>query len=275
MTATGPTFGGDADRSFTVHPGDALSTVLLHVPHASTVIPSWVRERILLDDRALARELAAMTDARTDGIAEVAADAAQLRPWRFVNRLSRLVIDPERFTEPGAEEMEAVGMGAVYTATHDRRTLRRDDPEHHDELLSRFFEPYAGALADVVDERLTTTGSAVVIDVHSYPEVALPYELHPDLDRSQICLGVDSAHTPEWLVTAAREAFAGWATAVNAPFAGTYVPTRHFARDFRVASIMIEIRRDLYLDGHGQPEASAMADLGTALSTLVDRSSVR
>jgi predicted N-formylglutamate amidohydrolase len=169
--------------SYEIVIGAATSPVMLHVPHSSTAIPTWVRDRIVLDDDELDRELVAMTDAHTDLIAAVAAHAAVQRPWQFVNWLSRLVIDPERFTEPGAEEMEAVGMGAVYTATHDRKGLRREDREHRRELLSRFFEPYAEALADVVDERLRTTGRAVVIDVHSFPKAALPYELHPDLDH--------------------------------------------------------------------------------------------
>jgi hypothetical protein len=41
-------------------------SVVLHVPHASTVIPADVRAGIVLDDAALARELLASTDHHTD-----------------------------------------------------------------------------------------------------------------------------------------------------------------------------------------------------------------
>jgi N-formylglutamate amidohydrolase len=40
---------------------------------------------------------------------------------------------------------------------------------------------------------------------------------------------------------------AGLATAVDTPFAGTFVPTRHLG-DRRITSVMLEFRRDTYLD---------------------------
>jgi len=54
--------------------GDPGSPWILHVPHASSAIPAAVRERIVLDDDALAAELRAMTDAHTDLLAARVAD---------------------------------------------------------------------------------------------------------------------------------------------------------------------------------------------------------
>ena len=150
-------------------------------------IPPWVRARIRLSESDLDRELTAMTDRGTEIIAVGGATAATLPAWGFVNALSRLVVDPERFTDPGLEEMDAVGMGAVYTATSDLRVLRDPDPAHRAQLLERYFHPYADALADLVDERLAAAGRALLIDVHSYPTLALPYERHPELARPQVC----------------------------------------------------------------------------------------
>lgn len=103
--------------AFEILPGDPGSTVILQVPHSSTSIPAPVRAGIVLDDEALAFELAAITDADTDLIAEGAAEAASARLWIFVNRASRLVIDPERFPDE-REELNAVGCGL---RTHDDR----------------------------------------------------------------------------------------------------------------------------------------------------------
>ena len=256
--------------SFDVVPGDAASSVVLHVPHAATAIPADVRARILLDDDALADELRAMTDASTDLVAAQAAAAARTRPWSFVNRLSRLVVDPERFTDPDQEEMDAIGMGAVYTATSVLGPLRAPDPSHRADLLARYFTPYADALADLVSARLDAHGRAVVLDVHSYPRDVLPYERHPEAARPPVCLGFDEQHTPSWLRERAADAFRAWETAVDEPFAGTYVPLRHYANDLRVSSLMVEIRRDQYLDADGLPVPAEVARLGTALAALVD-----
>ena len=83
-------------------------------------------------------------------------------------------------------------------------------------------------------------------------------------------VGFDERHTPGWLRERATDAFRGWETAVDQPFAGTYVPLRHYGKDTRVASLMVEIRRDQYLDADGLPVADEVARLGSALAALVD-----
>ncbi|MGI5484366.1 N-formylglutamate amidohydrolase [Streptomyces lavendofoliae] len=261
----------DADDSaaFRLHPGAPRSPVILHVPHSSRVVPAGVRAGIVLDDRALEAELDHITDAYTERIAGEAARAARVRPWRFVNRLSRLVVDPERFPDE-REEMLAVGMGAVYLRTTHRQELR---PAHADvrPLIERYFHPYAEAMTAAVAGRLEAAGRAVVVDVHSYPEKALPYELHGDGPRPPICLGTDSFHTPGPLLDAARRAFADFGTGLNSPFAGTYVPLRYYGRDARVGALMVEIRRDLYVDERGAPRAEGVDALAGALAGLVER----
>jgi N-formylglutamate deformylase len=231
-------------RPYRVVPGAPESPVILHVPHASRVLTHVARERILLDDVALATELDRMTDAHTDVLAARVATGAATGPWQFVNRYSRLVVDPERFPDE-REEMLAVGMGAVYTRTSHGEPLRTDDPDHARELLATHFEPYATAFADLVDERLAATGRAVILDVHSYPREPLPYELHATGPRPAVCLGTDPYHTPPALLDTARPLFARCGdTALNTPFAGCYVPLRHHHRCAPVHALMVEIRRD-------------------------------
>lgn len=258
--------------SYHLLPGSADSPVLLHVPHSSRTIPASVREGILLDDAALERELDHITDAHTAELAAEAARVARYRPWRFVNALSRLVVDPERFPDK-REEMRAVGMGAVYTNTTHRAPLRPADTDPQP-LLKRYFDPYAQAVAAAVDDRLAATGRAVLIDVHSYPTHALPYELHGTVPRPPVCLGTDDFHTPAELLDLARTVFADFGgTDLNSPFAGTYVPLPHYRTNPKVISLMIEIRRDLYMSEPGGPAGLGLAALGTALAELVDAAS--
>ncbi|WP_339133394.1 N-formylglutamate amidohydrolase [Streptomyces sp. f51] len=259
----------DSPGSFALLPGAAHSPVILHVPHSAREIPARVRDGILLDDTALDGELDHITDAYTAELAAAAAEAAGLTPWRFVNRLSRLVVDPERFTDE-REEMLAVGMGAVYTRTTHRAPLRPADADPRP-LTDRFFHPYARAMTEAVTGRLAATGRAVIIDVHSYPTARLPYELHGDGPRPPVCLGTDSFHTPPELVALAEKAFAGLGgVGIDSPFSGAYVPLRYYERQPEVTALMVEIRRDTYMKEPGGPVGPGFPRLVSALTTLVD-----
>ncbi|MFF3286414.1 N-formylglutamate amidohydrolase [Streptomyces sp. NPDC003023] len=262
----------DTTASFRLLPGAPDSPVVLHVPHSSRAVPADARSGILLDDRALESEKDHITDSHTAEIAAGAAAAAAVSgvaPWQFVNQLSRLVVDPERFPDE-REEMLAVGMGAVYTRTTHRADLRPADFDGR-ALIERYFHPYAAAMTAAVDERLDALGRAVVIDVHSYPTERLPYELHGEGPRPPICLGTDAFHTPPELLAAARKAFAGFGgTGLDSPFAGAYVPMKHYGKDPRVSALMIEIRRDVYMSEPGGPAGPGLGALAEALAELVD-----
>lgn len=259
-----------AAPSFSFLPGAAGSPVILHVPHSAREIPAAVRAGIVLDDGALERELDHITDSHTAELAEEAARLAGVTPWRFVNRLSRLVVDPERFPDE-REEMRAVGMGAVYTRTTHREVLRpqETDPEP---LVARWFRPYARAMTDAVADRLAAVGRAVVIDVHSYPAEPLPYELHGEGPRPPVCLGTDTFHTPPELLAAARKAFGEVVgeTGQDSPFSGAYVPLEHYGKEPRVSALMVEIRRDTYMTEPGGPAGPGLTRLASALAALVD-----
>ncbi|MGI5460008.1 N-formylglutamate amidohydrolase [Streptomyces sp. CA-249302] len=255
--------------SFEFLPGADHSPVILHVPHSAREIPAEVRGGIVLDNDALARELDHITDAYTAELAEAAAESARLTPWRFVNRLSRLVVDPERFPDE-REEMRAVGMGAVYTRTTHREVLRLGDGDP-EPLVERYFRPYARAMTEAVADRLAAAGRAVIVDVHSYPTVALPYELHGEGVRPAVCLGTDSFHTPPELLRTAEEAFAGCGeTGLDSPFGGTYVPLDFYGKDARVSALMVEIRRDTYMSEPGGAAGPGLGRLAAALAGLVD-----
>ncbi|MFF3850653.1 N-formylglutamate amidohydrolase [Streptomyces sp. NPDC002328] len=258
-----------AAPSFSLLPGAAGSPVILHVPHSAREVPAAVRGGISLDEAALERELDHITDSHTAEIAVRAAEAAGVAPWRFVNRLSRLVVDPERFPDE-REEMLAVGMGAVYTRTTHGEAVRPEDTDP-EPLLARYFRPYARAMAEAVAERLAVAGRAVIIDVHSYPTERLPYELHGEGPRPPVCLGTDSFHTPPELLAAAREAFAPLGeTGLDSPFSGTYVPLEYYGSEPRVSALMVEIRRDTYMTEPGGPAGPGLSRLASALAELVD-----
>jgi N-formylglutamate deformylase len=256
-----------------LHPDAALpGWVVLHVPHDSTLIPPSVRDQFLLDDEALGAELARMTDHHT---ARLFGGALVTTAQMVRAEVSRLVVDVERFEDDERESMACRGMGAVYGVTSGLEPLRRAlTPAERQGLIERFYLPHHAALTMAVDRALALHGRCLVIDCHSFPGVALPYDRvgdaggvapqlgadgfragrqaadHPGVGRPDICIGTDPFHTPEALRDAFVASFAGagWTVRVDSPFAGALVPAAHFETDSRVAAVMVEVNRALYMD---------------------------
>ena len=250
-------------------PSTPLDHVVVHIPHSSTFVPADVSAAFVLDDKALAVELIRMTDAHTD---RLFGDLAGQGATQVVHRVSRMVVDPERFEDDAAEPMAARGMGVVYeTTSHGERLRDPPTPEERTRLLDRFYRPHHAALAAAVDGALVRTGRCLLIDGHSFPSVPLPYEPDQAPERPDICLGTDAFHTPRELLDAATAEVGrlGWTIAVDRPFAGTIVPMTHYRRDARVASLMIEVNRRLYMDETSGVPTPALDDVRERLHDLM------
>ena len=255
--------------SFRVLEGSSDSGVILHVPHASRHIPASVRADLLLTEEELARELDRVTDSLTDVMALESASAARLRPWLFVNDLSRLVIDPERLPD-AREVMERVGQGPVYMTTSQGAVLRRKDDARRQDLMTEYFHPYASALADLVEERVGAVGGATILDIHSYRVQPHPNDLNHGHSRPLVCLGTDAFHTPPALRALVAQAFSSIGDVLdNEPYAGTYVPLRFYGRSTAVASIMLELRADTHVDEQLRP-TEGFRNVVAALTSVID-----
>ena len=239
--------------------------VILHIPHASRSIPEEFLPDILLDAAELETELLRMTDAYTEEAA-----AGDWAAFVLKAKVSRLVVDVERFRGDESEPMSQVGMGAVYTRTHDGRPLRALDPARREAMLRRFYDLHHAQFAWTVNEMLQRFPRCLIIDVHSFPSKPLPYEPDQTPQRPDICIGTDSFHTPSQLADAALGFFAarGWSVRENSPFAGSIVPLPHYGKERRVASVMVEINRSLIMDeatGARKESASRVFSLFPAL----------
>lgn len=242
---------------------------IVHVPHSSTNVPAVNRADFVVSDHQLDSELLTMTDRYTDELAE---SATGLGGTVLVNRVSRLVMDPERFAHDADEPMARRGMGAVYLSGRDGRALRRVDFSSEDRrrVMADLYEPYHGALEQLAGEMLEHFGRCLLVDLHSFPRSALPYE-DATLARPDICIGFDDAHGDDVLRDRwaeeihARDLEVGF----NTPFAGSLVPTRFYRRDSRVRSLMIELRRDRYMDERTGERSPGFADSQTLITSLL------
>lgn len=221
--------------------------MILHIPHDSTYIPEEERGRYLLTYAELSEEVRRMTDHHTYALVEGA-----LSPEQIIRAgVSRLVVDVERFVDDDWEPMSKAGMGVIYEKTSNGRPLRRElTKQERQNLLNEWYFPHHRRLEDAVDSALKRSGKALIIDIHSYPRLTLAYELSKDAYRPEICIGTDEYHTPPLLTQKVIEIFRsrGFDAALNTPFSGSIVPEKHYRKDPRVSSIMVEIRRDFYMD---------------------------
>jgi len=213
-------------------PTDAI---ILHIPHASTVLP--VEVEFLLGQEALAYEVDAMTDHHTDRLFDLPGAR------RCVFPVSRLVVDPERFIE---DSMESVGMGVVYTRTSSGEPLRKILLGLRERLIDQYYHPHHQQLTTMVKDVLGIHGQCLIIDCHSFPAKPLDYET--DHCRPDVCIGTDAFHTQPELEALLVNLFQeyGYSVTINSPFSGSLVPMCFYQKEPRIQSIMVELNRGLY-----------------------------
>lgn len=232
--------------------------VLVHTPHSSRHIPRFVRRDLLVSDD----ELAALLDMLTDnGVTEFVqrALAGDHRVNWVTATMSRLVLDVARLDW---DPKEAIGMGAVYTRQPDGRPLR-DLPDDDLWWLQLQHRAYTGALEQYVGTLIDYSGEATVLDVHSYGTTPGPHA-SDTAPRPEVCFGSDALHTPDWLRTAATDAFRGFEVQFDTAFTGTYLPGRQWIDDPSVSSISVKVRQDVLATPSGTGRAAA------ALRSLVN-----
>ena len=237
-----------------------MSPIVLHIPHASRMIPKVLLPSFLPGQARLNHELLIMTDAWTDELVEV----LPLKAQRIIFPVSRLVVDPERFPNDDQEPMALKGMGATYTKLSSGEPLRRLSAADRAALMDAYYYPHHQVLTAATESAIREAGFCLIIDVHSFSSSPLQHEEDQTADRAEICVGFDSFHSPfpsdvDIISICERLGFSG---SVNRPFGGSIVPSRFWNRDNRVRSFMIEVRRDVYMNertGERLPDFSEKA----------------
>src|SRR5260370_28484448 len=242
--------------------------VVLHIPHATRSVPPEERQAIGLDDAELNNELLRMTDAYTDELFPL----TRVEAGRVVFPISRLICDVERFPSDEDEPMASRGMSVIYTRTSMRHTLRaQPDPTTRQSLLERWYWPHHSKLERMVNDVVARLGACLIVYCHSFPSVALPYELDQMGQRADFCIGTDPFHTPPSvrgaIVAAVKEA--GYSVTIDAPFAGALVPLASYRTDRRILSVMIEVNRRLYMDEHSGLKKQDFGQVCATVGSLI------
>ena len=97
------------------------SSIVLNLPQASTFLSEDLLQDFFLSDQELQEKLNRITDHATDRIFQQVFPEAKA----IVFPVSRLIVDPERFSDDSQERMSQLGMGVTYTKGSLLQPLRK------------------------------------------------------------------------------------------------------------------------------------------------------
>jgi N-formylglutamate amidohydrolase len=235
-------------------------SVIIHIPHSSTTIPKEFLSEVLLSPEELYKEVTLATDLYCDELFGVPNCRTIVAPY------SRLACDVERFRDDNEEPCAAKGQGAFYTHTRQGKRLRSDNSSLRQKALESIYDPHHLRLTKLVDETIEECGSCIIVDGHSFCNDAIVGENLPDF-----CIGTDAAHTPALLKANTESFFSdrGYSAAINYPYSGALVPLKHYKKDNRVHSIMIEVNKRLYLENETRNKLNSFEKANGILTELI------
>jgi N-formylglutamate amidohydrolase len=251
------------------------SPVVVSVPHAGRDYPLQLRA-------AAAVPIASML-ALEDRHADTLALAARGDETLFIQRRARAWIDLNRaederdpLIDDGARSIPAgaaatklrSGLGLVPRRAAPGVTLWRRRLAD-DEVRARIAEdhrPYHAAVAEALSAARDRFGAALLIDLHSMPPLPGPLSAQVVLgDRFGRSAGARLVHRIEGEVAAA-----GLTAALNAPYPGGHILSRHGRPTSGIHAIQVEIDRRLYLDAGLNAPGKELGATAALLRRMID-----
>jgi len=216
------------------------SSVILHIPHSSTFIPSYEG---FVSREAVETQIELLTDFHTEKIFDINGITKIVTPF------SRVFCDVERLKDAD-EIMFKSGRGFFYTHSDNGNMLRIDMNGFKETVYNDYYLSHHSKLKQEVENKLNQFGTALIIDCHSFSDTPFESDIDKELKRPDICIGTDSYHTPKHLLDLFVNHFweQGFTVGVNHPYSGTMIPMDYYHKNSNVHGIMIEVNRKLYID---------------------------
>ncbi len=229
-----------------------VSPVVMSVPHAGRDYPLALKTAL----RVPLSGLLPLEDRLVDAVARAARTdqttivQTRARAWIDLNR-SEDERDP--LLDEGARSLPPMqqsaklrsGLGLVPRRASGAGDLwaRRFTDAEVTARIANDHRPYHAALAAALAAAQARFGVAVLLDVHSMPQLAP--------GGTRIVLGDRFGHAaaPRFVTRVKDECIArGFSTAINAPYAGGHILERHARPATGIHAIQLELDRTLYLD---------------------------
>lgn len=249
--------------------------VLLSVPHAGRAYDDAIVAMLRVPVGATMPLEDRDADRMTDAAIAAGVPAIIAQTPRLMIDLNRAPddLDPESVRggfgrgAPASAKARA-GLGLVPTRLWGVGPLWRTAMEPADvaRRIHNIHTPYHDALNIAVTSARQIYGSAILIDLHSMPPI------NGD-DAPDIVIGDRFGASAATQITATAEAILkglGFRVAINAPYAGGYIITRHAAVHRGIHALQIEVDRRLYLDAALDQPSAGLVRMQRAIATLVD-----
>jgi N-formylglutamate amidohydrolase len=238
--------------------------IILHIPHSSIHIPS--HEGYVVTQEQLQSELIKLTDWYTDDLFDVGGCERMVVPF------SRIFCDVERFENDQEEPMSHFGMGAIYEKMDSGEQLRILSASQREKILEGYYRKHHEDFTRLVDAQLAAFGRCLIIDCHSFPNTPLKASFDKISHRPDYNIGTDVFHTPPKWVEISERHFKdlGHSVLIDKPYSGSIVPMKHYRKDKRVQSIMLEINRKLYLEGESANKSENYKQVKSAVAGWVE-----
>ena len=248
------------EPGFTVYEGDyPLFPVLLAVPHAGRNYPA----ELIANLRTSPMSLLKLEDRYVDRLALAARDigfttivARRARAWIDLNRDPR-EIDPDmveasgqllrRVSMPTIKVRGGLGLIPRRLTGYGELWRTRLSMDQVEARIEQDHRPYHRAIETRLQEMKARFGAAILLDLHSMPPLsAADPNPAPSIvvgDRFGQASGTRFSDTAR-----ATMAQFGHVVAINHPYAGGYVLSRHGNPRAGIHALQVEIDRALYLD---------------------------
>ncbi len=229
--------------------------LLITIPHSGEKVPSETPWLASLPEVLLMCDV----DRYVDRIYEPALKNLGLpfvkTDWhRYAIDLNRLPDDVDRDSVEGHTNPSgkfARGLHWTITTTGERLQPKPMSQSLHDELVSKYFEPFHVEVRSALAKLREQSQITYHIDAHSMPGVGTNEHRDPGEHRADIvisdCSGTSCSPTFRDLVVAAYEG-AGFKTRVNWPYLGGRVTETYGRPSEGQHSIQVELNRSLYMN---------------------------
>ena len=248
----------DPPFDIVVAPGETRAPFVFNSPHSGTIYPRALLDLTRLDAHALRRSEDTFVDDLFSGCAAVGIPLLRARfPRAFVDvNREPYELDPTMFdgrlpAYANTRTMRvAGGLGTIARIVADNEEIYTRPLPVKAALrrIERYYKPYHGALANLLDRTADIFGAVALIDCHSMPSQHMAREERP---RPDIVLG-DRYGTScaGFLADVVQETMQdlGYSVARNRPYAGGYITERYGDPRSGRHALQIEINRALYMD---------------------------